>query len=165
MGLAAILLILLFPEQATGTTSTEEDFYTQRLGGVVVAAAIPPTTEIGSINPIPSNSHFNGSQSDDKPSKVVYCLDALKNAGRLPNVPVTTDGYARTVPVKPLEKLRPGMLRVICTNEGIYGHCLEIWVNEDLQMISTVEANHPEGVGRIVDPSVVRGEAIAAIPQ
>lgn len=84
-------------------------------------------------------------------------MGTLKAAGKIPNKPVTKDGFARTIPSKPIE-LKPGMKRVIKTKESSMGHVLEVWVNEKGQAISTTEGGHPQGVGRVVDPSVIIGE-------
>lgn len=85
------------------------------------------------------------------------CVATLKAAGKLPNKPVTKDGFARTIPVKPVA-LKPGMKRVVKTKEGPVGHVLEITVNDKGQAISTTEGGHPQGVGRVVDPAVILGE-------
>lgn len=85
------------------------------------------------------------------------CVGTLKAAGVLPKGKVTKDGFARTIPTKPIA-LKPGMERVVKTTESGMGHVLKIWVNEKGQAISTIEGGHPQGVGRVVDPSVIVGE-------
>lgn len=85
------------------------------------------------------------------------CVATLKAAGALPDKPVTKDGFARTIPTKPVE-LKPGMERVIKTSEGPVGHVLKVKVNEHGQAISTVEGGYPGGVGRVVNPAVIKGE-------
>ena len=70
---------------------------------------------------------------------------------------VTKDGFARTIPVKPI-KLVPGTVAVIRTKEGPVGHVLQIKVNSEGQAISTVEGGYKNGVGRVVNPAVIQGE-------
>ena len=84
------------------------------------------------------------------------CVSTLKNAGLLPKGPVTKDGYARTIPAKPLAMVE-GEKAIIKTKEGWTGHVLQV-VKKDGQYISTVEGGHPAGVGRVVPESVIIGQ-------
>ncbi len=84
------------------------------------------------------------------------CVGTLKRAGLLPNEQVTKDGYARTIPTKPLE-IKEGERVVIKTKESYMGHVLQV---EKIggKLISTVEGGYRNGVGRVVSESVVVGE-------
>jgi len=89
------------------------------------------------------------------------CIFALQREGLLPLGKIAPNGTAGSLAVKPVE-LKPGMLRVVRTNEGKVGHVLEIWVNEKGIPISVTEGGHPVGVGREVDPNVIMGEVVIA---
>lgn len=84
------------------------------------------------------------------------CVSTLKKAGKLPQGRVTRDGYARSIPVKTLE-MKEGQTAVIVTRESWTGHALEVKLNKG-KYISITEGNHPQGIGRVVDPAVIKGE-------
>lgn len=96
----------------------------------------------------------------DKPRTTSFsgnCVAKLKASGDLPNKSVTKDGFARSIPSKPID-LKPEMERVIKTTEGTVGHVLKVRVNQNGDAISIQEGGHPIGEGRVVDPKVIVGE-------
>ena len=81
------------------------------------------------------------------------CISTLKQAGYA--VPRTTDGFARSIPVVGKD-IAEGETKVAITYEGAVGHALVVKKIEG-QLVSVVEGNHSIGVGRVVDPSVLKG--------
>jgi len=92
------------------------------------------------------------------PVSVLNCVSTLKSAGLLPQGPVTKDGQAATIPVKPLD-IKEGEKAVIRTAEGPIGHVLQIELKNG-KYISTVEGGYANGVGRTVNPAVIVGQVI-----
>lgn len=182
--LAVALIVFGFTKRASGTPLQIESEATPHPSDVPVEEILSteesepplPTGEEDTPSPSPSPSEppseavFSGEVHEPKsaPKKLARantvrqvdstnCVQELKNSGDLPNKPVTKDGFARTIPTKPVE-LKPGMERVVKTKEGPVGHVLKIWVNEEGKAISVQEGGHPTGEGRVVDPSVIVGE-------
>ena len=81
------------------------------------------------------------------------CVSTLRGAGY--NVPRTTDGYARSIPVVGKD-IAEGEVKVAVTYEGAVGHVVAV-KQVDGQLISVTEGNHSQGVGRVVSPSVLKG--------
>jgi hypothetical protein len=156
LGLIVIFIILLWPKPAVGTEIHTE--YGGILAQSVEGTSGPLVIETS------QQTHSKAPQSVKTPLSVVDCVTRLKRVGRLPGARVTNDGYARSIPVKPVD-LEPGMIRVVKTNEGEMGHILEVAVEKDGTIRSITEGGHPVGEGRIVPPSVIRGEVVAAIPR
>lgn len=150
-----VLLILIFGTLALGRyadAQQQELLKTNYTGpnesimtSLAVASSIPETK----ITPKPRRIAYTKSTP-------LNCVSTLKASNLLPKGPVTLDGYARTIPAKPLE-LKEGEKAVIKTKEGWTGHVLQV-VKKGDQYISTVEGGHPVGVGRVVPSSVILGE-------
>lgn len=84
------------------------------------------------------------------------CVSTLQMTGLMRQGKVTKDGFARTIPVKPL-KLKEGEKAVIRTAEGPLGHVLQVKLEKG-KYVSTVEGGYKNGVGRVVNPAVIQGE-------
>lgn len=81
------------------------------------------------------------------------CIATVKGAGY--DVPRTLDGTAGSIPVVGKE-IAEGEVKVAITREGPVGHALVVQKIDGV-LVSVVEGNHSIGVGRIVDPSVLKG--------
>lgn len=166
------LLLMFYPytlEAKTGGLQEpkEEAIYTVRLAAVtapqtliVEAADWPEPVVTPPPAPRPVQRRRAPVQAVKKPPVKRYipgdCIGELKRSGDLPNRRVTRDGFARTVPVKPLN-IAEGEEKVISTKESSMGHVVKVKkVNGNL--VSVQEGGHPVGEGRVVDPAVVKGE-------
>ena len=139
--LAIVLLLLLNPQDASGTNSKEE-VYTTRL--VAVRAPLNPITD---RQPISKHTQYRAARA------TYNCVAHLRLKGF--DVPRTLNGYAGSIPVR-TQEISEGEVKIAVTREGTYGHVVAVQLQNGV-LVSVEEGNHSEGVGRTVPWEVLKG--------
>lgn len=100
-----------------------------------------------------------GTICDRNPNAVGCCVEKLKDEGILPNKKITKNGYAGSIPTKPLDvdKLKDGQSVVIVTKEGSKGHVLEAVKQGDKLVSKTEGGMGRPSEGRVVSKTVIKG--------
>ena len=144
--LLPLLAILLFPFSTTAKTS--DSLYVEltypQVGRPFLSKKLPSVATVAPKRP--ATGFYRGN-----------CVLTLKRAGLLPQGRVTLNGYASTIPIKPLD-LKDGERAVVRTTEGRgTGHVVYVEKRGD-QYFSLIEGGYPGGVGRSVPSSVIQGQ-------
>lgn len=81
------------------------------------------------------------------------CVKTVRDAGF--DVPRSANGWAGTIPTN-TNKISEGQIAMAVTTDGAHGHLLVVKMING-KLVSIIEGNFPNGVGRIVPPSTVKG--------
>lgn len=84
------------------------------------------------------------------------CVTTVVQAGY--KLPKSRNGWAGTIPTN-AKSINEGQLAVAVTTEGTHGHVLVV-KRVDGQYISVIEGNYPNGIGRVVPTTVIKGFVI-----
>ena len=155
--LAVLLLLLLYPHLASGKVPNKIPQTLPNSSPNIQTRYIGVAFQPVNLEHVPVATQL---PSKTRNTKTVIrssqnCVQALKDAGLLPQGRVTLDGYARSIPSVKRE-VAEGEKVIIKTSESTLGHILYAQKING-QYISLVEGGHPVGAGRTVPADVVLG--------